>query len=50
MRVILSSKIQNHTYNATENTGCYNASNNDLNSKYVDIFWMYLAFIPMFRI
>ncbi|RHQ89598.1 MULTISPECIES: DUF262 domain-containing protein [Clostridium] len=38
MRVILSSKIQNHTYNATENTGCYNASNNDLNSKYVDIF------------
>ena len=38
MRVILASKIQNHTYNATENTGCYNASNNDLNSKYVDIF------------
>ena len=38
MRVILSSRIQNRTYNATENTGCYNASNNDLNSKYVDIF------------
>lgn len=38
IRVILASKIQNHTYNATENTGCYNASNNDLNSKYLDIF------------
>lgn len=38
MRVILANRIQNHTYNATENTGCYNASNNDLNSKYVDIF------------
>ena len=38
MRVILASRIQNHTYNATEQTGCYNASNNDLNAKYVDIF------------
>lgn len=38
MRVILASRIQNHTYNATEQTGCYNASNNDLNAKYADIF------------
>lgn len=38
MRVILSSKIQNHTYNATENTDCYNTSKNEMNAKYVDIF------------
>ena len=38
MRIILSANLRNRTYNATENTGCYNASNNDLNSKYVDIF------------
>lgn len=38
MRVILSSKIQNRTYNATENTGCYNTSKNEMNAKYVDIF------------
>ena len=38
MRVILAGKIQKQTYNATENTGCYNVSSNDLNSKYVDIF------------
>ena len=38
MRVILSSKIQNRTYNATENTDCYNTSKNEMNAKYVDIF------------
>lgn len=35
---IIRDKIQNNTYNATENMLCYNLSKNELNAKYVDIF------------
>ena len=38
IRVLISKKIRNHTYNATEDTGCFNKSKNELNSKYIDIF------------
>lgn len=38
MRNILSERIQDQTYNATENTGCYNTSKNSFDQKYIDIF------------
>lgn len=35
---LLSERIQDQTYNATENTGCYNTLKNCFDQKYIDIF------------